>query len=360
ANGFAYVTASGVYFDISKMPDYGKLSGQNLEKIRAGARIEVDEKKKNPEDFALWKIDGAGCAHQPAQGVCAKCATSDSPWGRGRPGWHIECSAMSLEFTGGAPLDLHGGARDLIFPHHENEIAQSEAAGTRPFARHWAHTGFLTVRGEKMAKSLGNFITIEDGLKRWDAQTLRLFYALTHYRSPIDLSAEALAGAKTTLEHVRNSLAVMEGEGVGAPDSAAEVRLAQEASGAITQFAQYMDADLDTPHALSALITGAKQVARAREENKCSRKVLEMASKQISDGFAVLGLEVGTKAQEASPSAAAAPKLPKEQIEQLIASRQEARAKKDFQAADAIRKQLAGAGVILEDTKEGTPKWRYA
>ena len=349
SNGFAYVTASGVYFDISKMPDYGKLSGQNLEKIRAGARIEIDEKKKNPEDFALWKLEET------------EGATYDSPWGRGRPGWHIECSAMSLHYTKGQPLDLHGGARDLIFPHHENEIAQSQAAGVKPFARHWAHTGFLTVKGEKMAKSLGNFITIEEGLKKWDAQTLRLFYALTHYRSPIDLSEEALAGAKTTLENVRKSLSVMEGEGVGAPDSAAEARLGQEVDRAMRSFSDYMDSDLDTPQALSALITGAKQVARAREEGKCSRKVLEMASGQIAGGFAVLGLEVGIqKHAHAHPPSATAAKLSKEQIDRLIAQRQEARVRKDFKTADAIRKQLADAGVILEDSKDGSPKWRYA
>ncbi len=359
ANGSAYVTSSGVYFDISAFPSYGKLSGQNLEKINAGARIEIDEKKKNPEDFALWKLDGAGCAHEEKAGVCAKCATSDSPWGRGRPGWHIECSAMSLHYTGGLPLDLHGGARDLIFPHHENEIAQSEAAGCKPFSRHWAHTGFLTVNGEKMAKSLGNFITIEDGLKKWDVQTLRLFYALTHYRSPIDLSEEAVAGAKNTLDNVRRCLSLMEGEGVGAPDAGAEVRLATEVNGALSQFSSFMDNDLDTPQALSALITGAKQVARAREEGKCSRKVLEMAAKQISDGFAVLGIEVAKKAAASSPAGAAGA-MPEEEIAKLVAARQAARAKKDFKAADAIRKQLAEAGVVLEDSKDGTQKWRYA
>lgn len=342
ANGMAYATESGVYFDISAFPDYGKLSRQKLDKVRAGARVEVDEKKRQPEDFALWKLEKVPGATYP------------SPWGEGRPGWHIECSALSLHYTGGRPLDLHGGARDLIFPHHENEIAQSEAAGVRPFSGHWAHTGFLTVKGEKMAKSLGNFITIRDALEKWDARTLRLFFALTHYRSPIDLSEEALAGAKATLDNVRRSLALMEGEGAQAGDPGAEGELEERVEDALARFSRHMDNDLDTPQAVSALILASKEIARARGENRCARGALQKEAKKIADAFAILGLE----AQAAAGGPGRAEKG-KADIEALIARREAARRKRDFKTADAIRQQLAEEGVAVEDATDGV-KWRYA
>ncbi len=343
ANKHAYATKSGVYFDISSFPNYGKLSRQDLANIKAGARIEINEDKRNPEDFALWKLEES------------EGATYDSPWGRGRPGWHIECSAMSLHYTAGHPLDLHGGARDLIFPHHENEIAQSEGAGVKPFSRHWVHTGFLTVNGEKMAKSLGNFITIREALKKWDGQTIRLFFALTHYRSPIDFSESALNSAKNTLDNVRRSLTMMEGEGAQAPDAAAERSLTASVDGHIISFASFMNSDIDTPQALAELIEASKMVARARAEHKCSRAVLESNSKKVADAFSILGLSVA--AAPAAPSLAN-PRLAPETIEQLLAAREAARKNKDYAAADEIRKKLAAAGVLIEDSKEGV-KWRY-
>ena len=352
ANKHAYATKSGVYFDISSFPDYGKLSRQDLAKIKAGARVEINEDKRNPEDFALWKLEETeGC-------------TFDSPWGKGRPGWHIECSAMSLHYTGGHPLDLHGGGRDLIFPHHENEIAQSETAmnaggpagaSSIPFSRHWAHTGFLTVNGEKMAKSLGNFITIREALKKWDGNTIRLFFALTHYRSPIDFSETALNAAKNTLDNVRRSLTLMEGEGAQEPDAAAERGLSASVDGKLVSFASFMDADLDTPQALAELIEISKLVARARTENKCTRAVLEANAKKVADAFAILGISVVVAPSVLSFSN---PRLAPETIEQLITAREEARKKKDYAAADTIRKQLAAAGVIIEDSKDGV-KWKY-
>ncbi len=342
ANKHAYSTKSGVYFDISSFGDYGKLSRQDLAKIKSGARVEINEDKHNPEDFTLWKLEETeGC-------------TFDSPWGRGRPGWHIECSAMSLHYTGGHPLDLHGGGRDLIFPHHENEIAQSEGAGVAPFSRVWTHTGFLTVNGEKMAKSLGNFITIRDALKKWDEPTIRLFFTLTHYRSPIDFSEGALNSAKNTLDNVRRSLTLMEGEGAQAPDAAAERSLSASVDGHLVSFASFMDADLDTPQALAELIETSKLVARARTENKCSRAVLESNAKKVAEAFSILG--IGVAAAPSAPSFSN-PRLAPETIEQLITAREEARKKKDYGAADTIRKQLAAAGVIIEDSKDGV-KWR--
>ena len=343
-NDHAYSTSSGVYFDISSFPNYGELSRQNLDKIRAGARVEVDEDKRHPEDFALWKLE-------QTPGV-----TYDSPWGKGRPGWHIECSAMSLHYTGGHPLDLHGGARDLIFPHHENEIAQSEGAGVSPFSRHWAHTGFLTVNGEKMAKSLGNFITIRDGLIKWDGQTMRLFFALTHYRSPIDFSEAALNSAKITLDNVRRSLSIMEGEGAKSADKTAESELNGATDAAIKAFHGHMDNDLNTPQALAELIEISKTIARARAENKCARAVLSANAKKVAEAFSILGLNV---LLVQSASAAKNPRLAPETIEQLIAAREAARKKKDFKLSDQIRDQLKIAGVVLEDSKEGV-KWRYA
>ncbi len=379
----AYATSSGVYFDISSFPDYGKLSKQDLGKIRAGARVEVDEKKRNPEDFALWKLEEA-----PGE-------TYDSPWGRGRPGWHIECSAMSLWYANrkeleraGLPpermferpelirsLDLHGGARDLVFPHHENEIAQSEGAmngpparaakngaggegdspAHRPFSRMWVHTGFLTVNGEKMAKSLGNFITVKDALAKWDGPTMRLFFALTHYRSPVDFSEAALDAARITLNNVRRSLALMEGEGAkekSPKTEADEKEFAGLIEGRLASFASHMDDDLDTPQALADLIEASKAVARERTEGKCTRQSLEWASGKVADAFGHLGIEARVRAMEAA-------RMPKDQAEALIAEREAARKKKDFKAADAIRRQLAEAGVLIEDSKDGV-KWKYA
>ena len=345
----AYATKTGVYYDISKFSEYGKLSGQDLQKIKAGARIEVDEEKKNPEDFALWKFE-----ESPG-------ATYDSPWGRGRPGWHIECSAMSMNATGGKPLDLHCGARDLIFPHHENEIAQSEGAGYMPFSRMWAHTGFLTVNKEKMAKSLGNFVTIEEALKKWDANVLRLFFSLAHYRSPIDFSPHAIEGAKNMLENVRRSLSVMEGEGAKSANKGEEGRLNGAVESFISKFLAYMDNDLDTPNAISAITGGAKEVARARAAGKCSRPCLEKNAKKIAEAFALLGIEIFQAGKEGRGAKRDKKEnaLDEGQIKELIAEREEARGKKDFKKSDSIRKKLAEAGIILEDGKEGV-KWRYA
>src|SRR5690606_22343359 len=193
ANGVAYEADGDVYFAVRKFPDYGKLSKRKLEDLMAGARVEPGEKKKDPLDFALWKAAKPG---EPAW---------DSPWGKGRPGWHIECSAMSARYLG-KTFDIHGGGKDLVFPHHENEIAQSEAAHHQPFAKYWLHNGFVTIQAEKMAKSLGNFVTIRDLLARYDGEALRYFLLSTHYRSPIDFSPEGLDAAQARVAYVYETL----------------------------------------------------------------------------------------------------------------------------------------------------------
>lgn len=347
-NGHAYASKSGVYFDISSFPSYGKLSRQNLDKIKAGARVEINEDKRSPEDFALWKFE-------ESPGV-----TFDSPWGRGRPGWHIECSAMSLYYTNGKTLDIHGGARDLIFPHHENEIAQSEAAGTIPFVRTWVHSGFLTVNGEKMSKSLGNFITVSDALKAWSPDDLRMFFAQAHYRSPIDFSNSALAAAKSTLENIRSCLIIMHGDGCKkASDLAKEAdkQLLLDIESKISLFSSHMCDDLDTPLAVSKLIEASKILARAKAEGKCTKDALKSAAIKISNAFAILGFSSIIYREDSTGDLK--PKMPQAEIIALISEREEARKRKDFKTADNIRKKLADAGVIVEDTKDG-PKWRYA
>ena len=342
ANKHAYITESGVYFDISSFPEYGRLSGQDLQKIRAGARIEVDGKKKSPEDFALWKKEETpGAAY-------------DSPWGRGRPGWHIECSAMSLHYTLGQPLDAHGGARDLIFPHHENEIAQSEASGTRPFSRHWIHTGFLTVNGEKMAKSLGNFITIRDAMKKFDSQTLRMFFALTHYRSPIDYSEKSIASAKNTLDNVRRSLSLASGEGAKDGDLAEDEKLSVFVDACLKKFENSMGEDFDTPVALAELFAAAKEIARAKAEGKCSGDGIGLEASKVIAAFAIFGIDAGVAGKWA------ASKITKEEVEKLVAERAKARAAKDWAESDEIRKKLHDLGILVEDSKDGKQIWRYA
>jgi cysteinyl-tRNA synthetase len=340
ANGHAYATESGIYFDIPSFPNYGKLSGQDMGRIRAGARIEVDEKKRNPEDFALWKLE-----ETPG-------ATFDSPWGRGRPGWHIECSAMSLHYTGGKPLDVHGGARDLIFPHHENEIAQSEASGAVPFSKHWIHTGFLTVNGEKMSKSLGNFITVKDALSKWDANCLRLFFALTHYRSPIDFSENAIEGAKTALDNVRRSLGLMEGEGSEKGEEKEGRELAGAINSSIKKFNERMDDDFDTPNAVSELIGASKEIARAKAEGRVGRKKIAEEAEKIASAFAIIGID--------AIGAASSKKITKEEVEALVGQRADARATKQWKKSDELRERLKALGVIVEDTKGGKQIWKYA
>jgi cysteinyl-tRNA synthetase len=333
-NGFAYPTSSGVYFDVLKFKKYGKLSGQSADAIKAGARIEVDEEKKNPQDFALWKFG-------EEEGV-----TFDSPWGRGRPGWHIECSAMSASILGDT-LDIHGGARDLIFPHHENEIAQSEAATGKQFVKLWMHTGFLTVNSEKMAKSLGNFITIDDALhkSKFSPQQLRMFFALSHYRSPIDFSESAITAAGKSLGTLHAAISAAKTYSSGAKG---EGKLHETAVECEKKFAAAMDSDFDTPNALATLFSLAKKISGACGEGSEGEKEVKAAAAVLEKLLEVFNLAPANGKGGMGEA----------EIEAMIAERNEARKRKDFAKSDEIRKKLADAGIILEDRKDGTAGWR--
>jgi len=357
--GYAYVTEDGVYYDVSKFKDYGKLSHQNMDELKAGARIAVDEKKRSPMDFALWKTAKPGEL------------SFESPWGRGRPGWHIECSAMSMKYIG-ETVDVHGGARDLIFPHHENEIAQSEGASEKQFVRYWLHTGFLTVNGEKMAKSLGNFVTIKEMMKEADANSIRLFFALAHYRSPIDFSRESISQAKASVERIFGCERLLEetsGRGargdVGlAAEFGAEVKDGKE------RFISAMEDDFDTPRAMAALFGIVKDANTYCNSGKAGAEAAESALRALHELVGVIGLKEAKLGEGSAKEADALAKLNaggapgvesatdlKEAVELLILKRKEARAKKDYAASDRIRNALDSAGVVLEDTKEGA-RWK--
>lgn len=331
-NGFAYRTASGVYFDVMKFGGYGGLSHQDTEQIKSGARIEVDEQKKNPQDFALWKL-----GEEPG-------VTFDSPFGRGRPGWHIECSAMSTSILGDT-LDIHGGARDLIFPHHENEIAQSEAATGKKFVKLWMHTGFLTVNGEKMAKSLGNFVTIESALAKFPPQSIRMLFAMSHYQSPIDFSEDAIAAAGNSLSTLHSAIHAAKSYPLPATGTA---KLAQAAHDAEIAFTAAMDDDFDSPNAMAALFALAKKITAACSDTSAGKMDALAAAATLEKLLGVFNLAP----HDAKLS------IPESEIEKLVAERDEARKKKDFATSDAIRKKLDGAGILLEDRKDGKTGWR--
>ena len=350
-NGYAYPTSSGVYFDVLKFRHYGRLSGQSPGTIKAGARIEIDEKKKNPQDFALWKF-----GEEPG-------AVFDSPWGRGRPGWHVECSAMAVKLLG-ETVDIHGGARDLVFPHHENEIAQSEAATGHPFVKFWMHAGVLTVNGEKMSKSLGNFITIEDGLKKYSPQQLRMLFLLSHYRSPMDFSDDAAVAAGSALASLHSAISAAKSckssskEDGGLPGA---VREAEK------DFISAMDDDFDTPAAMAALFALGKKISGACSIGGVSPAAVKKAAASLEKHLAIFGLApAGRKA--GAPERDAVGKLcrefglqvsgnEEEMVGALIALRDGARRKKDFAVSDTVRGELLAAGIVLEDRKDGTTAW---
>ncbi|MEW6721974.1 MAG: cysteine--tRNA ligase [Candidatus Micrarchaeota archaeon] len=357
--GKAYETEGGVYFSISSFREYGTLSGQNLEQIRAGARIEVDERKRDPADFALWKrTDG-------------EIIEFDSPWGRGRPGWHIECSAMAREYAK-RTLDIHGGARDLIFPHHENEIAQSEGTGDGKFCNLWMHTGFLTVEGEKMAKSLGNFITLREALARSSPNALRLFYLQAHYRSPLDYDADALESMEESVERIFNSIGLIReecaGDGDGHPDPEFRSRSGELAS----SFYSHLEDDFRTPEAIASLFSLlrlANSHLESRREKPDRAKMREILA-ELESMLWILGIaesKAGLGGKEEALYALVTelggerPQSPEGAIEILMKMRDNARAKKDFRASDQIRARLKEMGIILEDRGGASgARWKLA
>jgi cysteinyl-tRNA synthetase len=333
--GYAYEVDGEVYFDVSKFPDYGKLSKQNPEELRRH-RIEPSPKKRDPADFALWKPAKPG---EPCW---------DSPWGKGRPGWHIEDTAISHTYFG-PQYDIHGGAIELVFPHHEAEIAQAEAfSGKRPFVKYWVHTGILMIRGEKMSKSLKNFITIREAIQRWGWETLRIFYAMSHYRSPIDFDERGIEQAKAIRNRVRSLLAKMEAikpsrGDIGAGDEWA-IRAIEDHE---RRFMEAMDDDFNTPEAIAAMISLCKEMERYMA-GEVSGAVISRA-KSAFDKFSRI---LGVFSDEGVPRGIA-----DGLIRLILEIREDARRRGDWDTADSIRARLRSLGIVLEDSPRGTI-WR--
>ena len=324
--GFAYAAANGdVYYRVRKFADYGKLNNRQLDDMRSGARVDVDVHKEDPLDFVLWKAAKPGEAHW------------HSPWGDGRPGWHIECSAMSTCCLGDT-FDIHGGGPDLTFPHHENEIAQSEAATGKTYVNTWMHAGAVRVNQEKMSKSLGNFFTIRDVLDEHDPEVVRYLLVASHYRSAINYSVDSLVEARKSLTRLYTAL-----EGVNADEQAA-------ASDAAERFTAAMDDDFNTPIALAALFDLARDLNRAKSDQPAEAPRLAGELKRLAGVLGLLQQTPQTFLKGAQQQVA----LSEEEIEAKIAERYAAKASKDFARADAIRDELAALGIILKDSREGT------
>ena len=332
-NGHAYAVPSGdVYYRVSAFPGYGKLSGQRMEDRETGAseRLNVETDKENPEDFALWKAQKPG---EPAW---------ESPWGMGRPGWHIECSAMSMKYLG-ETFDIHCGGKDLLFPHHENEIAQSEGATGKPYVHYWMHNGFINIDNQKMSKSLGNFFTIRDIAKEYDLEAVRLFMLSAHYRSPINFSREQIESANSSLNRLytaRDHLRFQQENGEDRPMNEAEAAFVARLSEYENRFDQAMDDDLNTADALGAIFELVKDV-NVSVQAGVSRLAAEKAMASLNALCSVLGILI--REDEALPA----------EIQEMVNQRAEARKNKDWKRSDELRDAIKAAGYILEDTKQG-------
>ena len=331
--GYAYEVDGDVYFRVSRDEDYGKLSTRQLEDMQAGARVNVDERKENPMDFALWKSSKPG---EP---------TWQSPWGMGRPGWHIECSAMSMHHLG-EQIDIHGGGNDLIFPHHENEIAQTESATGKPFTRYWVHNGMMQLAGEKMSKSLGNLVTIEEFLAKHEGDALRMMILNSSYHNPLTFGDEIIGQAKKALERLR--LALRPQAGGGLLEGSAVESLRQQMDATRTGFAECMDDDFNTAGALGHLFELVRAINQAKDSGVAGEIVAEGQS-MLRELMVVFGLrtELPQMGDQATPF-----------IELLIDLRRELRQQKLWVLADTLRAKLAELGVLLEDSKDGTT-WRW-
>jgi len=340
--GFAYAVGGDVYFRVRKMGDYGKLSHRTLDSMMAGARIEPGEGKEYPMDFTLWKVSKPG---DPSW---------DSPWSKGRPGWHIECSAMSLKYLG-EQIDIHGGGQDLIFPHHENEIAQSESfTGVKPFVKYWLHNGLVQLGEEKMSKSLGNLITIKEALEKYSADAIRIFVLSSHYRSPLTYSEEALAAAEEGAERL--------GRVYGRVDPTGGRGEALDAEPYRQQFIKAMDDDFNTPQAIATLFDLAREINQAADSGKSFQVARDLL---LSLAREVLGLKIPRiyvlHAEGGSYTVSGKdvkftviPAVVNTRVNRLVEERLRCRKAKQWQRADEIRKKLGELGVILEDTSTGT------
>jgi cysteinyl-tRNA synthetase len=342
---YAYQSGSDVFFCVEKFDPYLKLSKRNLEDMQAGARIEVDERKRHPMDFALWK--GA----KPGEPYW------ESPWGQGRPGWHIECSAMSVKYLG-ETFDIHGGGKDLVFPHHENEIAQSEAANGKPFVKYWLHNGFVNINAEKMSKSLGNFFTIKEVLDQYDAEVLRFFLLSAHYRSPIDFSDQNLKESELGLERIYKALLIID-ERLAAGDDFApseeSAELAEKCDNIAARFTEAMDDDFNTALALGNLFDLVRSINKVAPV--APRELLERIKREVAAIANVLGVCDSKPAeflQRLKDRKTSEMELSVEEIERLIAERAEARKAKNFQRSDEIRNQLLEKNIELLDGPQGT------
>jgi cysteinyl-tRNA synthetase len=332
--GLAYEIDGDVWYDTSAFDDYGKLSRQDLEELEAGARVDPNEKKRNPMDFALWKAQKPG---EPAW---------DSPWGKGRPGWHIECSVMSSKYLG-ETIDIHAGGQDLIFPHHENEIAQSEGLSGKPFANYWLHNGYINVDNRKMSKSLGNFFTVRDISEKYDLEIVRLFMLSAHYRSPVNFSHELLDQAKSALERLynaRNNLLYLLDMAEDRDLSDEEQKLHDQTGEYIRDFESAMEDDINTADALSVIFDLVRD-ANTHLKAESPRRLIEAFYNTFKSLTDIMGIV--QKEQKKSLD---------QEIEELIEKRQQARAAKDWATADKIRDDLKARGIILEDTPHGV-RW---
>lgn len=332
AKGYAYAANNGdVYYAVAKFADYGKLSGERVDDLRVGARIEVDEAKRDPLDFVLWKAAKPGEPSWP------------SPWGDGRPGWHIECSAMSTACLGNH-FDIHGGGLDLKFPHHENEIAQSEAATGEPFVNVWMHNGHVRIDDEKMSKSLGNFFTVREILAKYRPEQVRYFLLASHYRGPLNYSTEALENAGSALERLYLALRGLDLQATA--DRQAEPLYYE-------RFTAAMDDDFNTPVALAVLHDLAREINRRRDQDSQAASRLGAVLRELGGMLGLLQDEPDSYLRAGGDAAA----LSDADIEALILRRKEARAARDFAEADRLRDQLVEHGIILEDGPQGTT-WR--
>ena len=327
--GNAYATPEGdVYFSVRSFPDYGKLSGQNIDDLENGARVDPDEAKRDPLDFALWKAEKPG---EPSW---------DSPWGKGRPGWHIECSAMSMSILG-ETFDIHGGGQDLIFPHHENEIAQSEAATGHPFARYWMHNGYINVDNQKMSKSLNNFFTVRDIAKEFDLEAVRMFMLSVQYRNPVNFSRDMILQAQSALERLRTAKERLAEAQNAAGETDQDAAFLAQLDDFKARFSEAMDDDLNTADAIGVLFDFARAANTFVTEPR-GRAAIEAGYTLFSELTGVLGLLIREKT-DAFPAEAT----------ELLNERQAARKAKNFARADEIRDALKDMGFTVEDTANG-------